>query len=117
MGQRQQIEQQELEKILNKAVDLTDNKITYVTNIRFSISNNEATLDLFYVAKNPKNPDDELVAQRLHRVVMPLGLAKNIGQLLVNAMIGWEETFGISLPIFPDEGVVESSGGEIDDNK
>lgn len=99
MGTQQRIEQQDLDSILNSADDLTENKVTYVTNIRLNISNNEATLDLYYLSPDPQNPGGNPKAQRVQRLVMPLGLAKNIGQILVNAMTEWEDAFGITLPI------------------
>ena len=98
---RDQSEHTNTDTLLNNAIDLTDNKVSYITNIRFSITNNDVTLDLFYTSPNPKNPNGVPIAQRLHRIILPPGLAKNIGQLLADSMAGWEEAFGIELPITP----------------
>lgn len=102
MSQAHEVEQRHLDKLLNQAIDLTDNRVSYITNIRFNISNNEVTLDMYYVSPNPGDPGENPIVQRLHRIVIPLGLAKNIGELLVNAMSDWEENFGITLPIVPN---------------
>lgn len=94
------IENQSLENLLNNAIDLTDGNATYVTNVRFRMSNNDLTLDLYRVSPNPKKPQEN-VAYLLHRVIIPPGLAKNTGNILVNMAVQWEDTFGISLPIVP----------------
>lgn len=111
MTQRSEVEQQNLEDILNQAVDLTDNKVNYATNIRFYVTNNEVTLDFYYVSSDPNNPSQPM-GQRLNRIVIPLGLAKNIGQLLVNGMNEWEANFGVNLPFSIDEVSSDMTGGE-----
>ena len=112
MAEKQQITPENMEGILNRATDLTDNRSTYVTNIRFRVSNNEVTLDLFYVGPDPRNPSGDPEAYRTHRITIPPSLAKNIGQLLANAMEEWEDAFGITLPLSPNENTVEITTDE-----
>jgi hypothetical protein len=104
MSDYQMSENKSLDDLLNEAVDLTDNRVSYSTNIRFRVSNNDVTLDFYYLAPDPKNPTGLPTAQRLHRIILPVGLAKNIGQLLANAMDEWESTFGVTLPLLPEQG-------------
>lgn len=107
MAEKHEITPEKLEEILNRAVDLTENHSTYTTNIRFRVSNNEVTLDLFYMGPNPRNPPGDPEAYRTHRIVLSPSLAKNIGQLLLKAMTEWEESFGVTLPLSLDEDTAE----------
>jgi hypothetical protein len=65
---------------------------------------------LFRVSPDPKNPNSQLVAHRLHRLILPLSLAKDIGQLLVKNLSNWEDTFGVTLPLTPRDIEVELTG-------
>jgi hypothetical protein len=107
MAEKQQIDSEKLEEILNAAIDLTENRSTYITNVRLRLSNSEVTLDLFYVSPDPRNPSGLPIAQRTHRLILPLSLAKNVGELLVSMANQWEEIFGITLPIMPAENTLE----------
>ncbi|MDQ7027892.1 MAG: DUF3467 domain-containing protein [Anaerolineae bacterium] len=98
------------EEVLNEAIDLTQNQISYATNIRFTVSNNDVTLDFYRSGSNPKNPNGDPIAYRIHRIIIPPSLAKDISGLLANAMSNWEETFGVSLPIAPDENNNDGEG-------
>lgn len=90
-----------IEDVLNQASDLTNNQASYVTHIRTIVNNNEVTLDFFYAAPDPTSSTIKLIAKRLHRIILPLGLAKEFSKILTNSMNNWEETFGIELPIVP----------------
>jgi hypothetical protein len=97
----QQVAPKQLEDILNEAIDLTNNQHSYVNNIRMRVTNNEVTIDCYFLAGDPKNPPGKPIAYRSHRLVLPLSLAKDIGQLLVNSLASWEEVTGVTLPIVP----------------
>jgi hypothetical protein len=101
MTQHQTLKQEELEEILNSAIDLTENRVSYITHVRFRVSNVDITVDFFYVAPDFRDINGKPVAQRTHRIIMPLSLAKNIGELLVQATSDWEATMGVSLPLLP----------------
>lgn len=107
----EKIIQVSLDDILNEAIDTTNGDATYITNIRFRVTNNDVTLDMYYIGPNPKDPTVHPQAYLRNRIVIPVGLAKNIGSLLVNAMSDWEDTFGVTLPISPNE-IEENSDDE-----
>ncbi|MBN8620654.1 MAG: DUF3467 domain-containing protein [Anaerolineae bacterium] len=103
----------DIEEILNAAIDATDNKFSYATNIRLNITNNEVTLDFYFVGVDPRNPNADPIAQRLNRIVIPVALAKNIGELLIDNTSRWEETFGVELPFrITDSGEAEAESDE-----
>lgn len=110
----------ELDDLLNHATDLTENKVAYISNIRFTVSATEVTMDLYAVGRNPT--DIRLAqASRIHRIIIPLSLAKDIASLLTAAVANWETTFGITLPLMPKslDGVFDADqfrGVENDDN-
>src|SRR5262249_34970660 len=83
-----------LDTVLDNSIDLTDNKISYVNIVRFQIGANEITLDMYFLSASSKVSDKSPQAQRIHRVVMPLGAAKEVAQLLLDGISQWEDTFG-----------------------
>lgn len=87
-----------IDDILNRAVDLTDSRTTYVNHIRFSIGVNEVTVDLYTVGPNPQDPSQLPLAQRVYRFAMPISAAKEMADLLLQGVARWEGTFGITLP-------------------
>ena len=108
MAKTKKVEDKTLDELLDESVDLTDNQNTYINNIRFRVTNNEVVLDLYFLAPDAKNHAGLPIAYRSHRIVMPIALAKNIGELLVNGVASWEDMTGITLPISPkdlDEGI------------
>lgn len=105
MSEANKIEQSHLNELLANAIDQTDNKLTYVNVVRFHLGINEVTLDLYFLGANPTTPNESSQAQRMARVIMPLGTAKELSQLLLNGISQWEDTFGIALPLVKDDNV------------
>ncbi len=87
--------------MLSQATDLTDNKLSYISNVQLYFSAHEVTLDLYYMGPNKSPNVAEPEVFRLHRIVLPLGVAKEMGELLQNGIARWENEFGVELPIQP----------------
>lgn len=81
-----------------RQIHLTNNHPAHMPSIRFNASNNEVTLEFFYLEPDSENLSSQPENQNTYQIVMSPGLAKNIGELLVNTMAEWEETFDTALP-------------------
>jgi hypothetical protein len=91
----------DLNNLLNQAIDRTEQDIIYANNIRFQVSNNDVTLDLYHIAPDPGRMPDGVQVTRVSRVVIPVSAAKTFAGSLQAAMVDWEATFGVALPIAP----------------
>jgi len=91
-----------LRDILSEAIDTTENKFAYANNVQLYFGANEVTLDLYYLGPNNKPNAPTLQAQRLHRAVLPVAVAKEMAELLLNGIAKWEADFGITLPLEPE---------------
>lgn len=92
-----------LDDLLDSAEDLTGDKVSYATNVRIHVSNNEVTIDLFYAAPHMSRKSETPIVQRIHRIVMPLAVAKSTGKILLQGINAWEERTGITLPFDPQD--------------
>jgi hypothetical protein len=87
-----------IEELIANATDLPLDRVDYVNNVRINVGLNEVTLDFFYVSPNPKNPQGEPQVKHSQRIILPVSVAKETGELLMSSMLRWEETFGVALP-------------------
>ncbi len=87
--------------VLSEATNIAGSEVTYVTNVQLYFGVHEVTLDLFYLGPNAKPNVPNAQAQRLARIVLPVSVAKEVGELLLNGTSKWEDEFGITLPIQP----------------
>ena len=90
---------QGLEKVLSQAADKTEGRVTYVNNVRFNLTVNEVILDMYVTINSPSG--DGPVAQLVERIVLPISVAKDLSQIIMNSISEWEDTFGINLPLVP----------------
>ncbi|MBC6935361.1 MAG: DUF3467 domain-containing protein [Chloroflexi bacterium] len=101
MSEQRNTTKDRLNKLLAEAADLTNNETTYINNVTFHIGVNEVTFDMYLVTADPRTLGKNTQAERLQRIVMPVGVAKELALLLINGISQWEDTFGITLPISP----------------
>lgn len=91
--------QEFVQKLLQDAVDLTENKWTYTNQVQLSVSANEIVLDYYFLAPNTLTPGKPPTAYKVQRLVLPISIAKEASQLILQAIERWENVFGISLPL------------------
>jgi len=88
-----------LYQLYRDAVDLTDNKITYINNVHVSYSATEIVVDLYFLAPDHRKaePDNQPTQARLvHRVAFPISVAKRFGEILDGVVAQWEQSLGAS---------------------
>lgn len=73
-----------LRNILSEAIDLTENKYSYANNVQLYFAPSEVTLDIYFVGPNNKPNQPAPQAQRLHRIVLPIGVAQEVAELLLD---------------------------------
>jgi len=87
-----------LDEILNQAIDLTNNSQSYATTARFAITPTELFLDLYVLAPNPSNLSTP-EARRIQRIILPLSTAKDLAEKMLQGVKHWENVHGINLPL------------------
>jgi hypothetical protein len=86
---------------LNKASDLPEDRVDYANNVRIHVSTSEVIIDFYFGSPNPKQPRGEPQVKHIQRMVLPITIAKDMGEILVNSVLRWEEDFGVTLPLHP----------------
>jgi hypothetical protein len=74
--------QEDLDKILNEAEDFTSGSLGYVTTLRFVVTSNEVFVDLYILEPSPTG-NLSAQAKRTHRIAMPIAIAKDFAQKLL----------------------------------
>ncbi len=82
---------------LNQIIDMTQGQTSYINLVRVTTTPNEVILDLQFIAPDTNFPQNPTI-RHLHRVAMPLAVAKELGNLLENSINKWEEASGVNLP-------------------
>lgn len=104
-----------IDDLLDAAEDATDGRVMYANNARFTIGINEVIVDLFFLASNPRDRKGLPTAKHVARFVLPLSIAKDISEKMLNGISWWEERFGVSLPLNPSD-ISESQTTQDDDD-
>jgi hypothetical protein len=102
MGEQEINRTSPIDEILNAAKDMTDGKFNYANSVRVSVSANEATLDFYSILPSDKIPKSDPEVQRFYRILIPISVAKDLANVLMQTTSSWESLFGISLPLEPD---------------
>jgi Protein of unknown function (DUF3467) len=109
-----------IDDLLATASDLPDDRVAYANNVRVNVTLNEVTLDFYYVSPDPQNTQGKPKAKYVSRIVLPISVAKETGDLINNSMTTWEKMSGVSLPLgVPTSGrqdeAIEATLEELDD--
>lgn len=104
----------DIDQLLDDADDLSNNTVSYVTHTRVRVSGNDVTLDLYQTLPIASSKKTVPKAKLLHRIVLPLGLAKDLSTSLASGVAFWENNFGIELPFNPVEGSLNESDNSIE---
>lgn len=113
MSEVQDTERSAIDKLLDNAESVAEDTVTYITQTRLHIGANEATLDLYYTSPSLDGSAGETVSLHTHRLVLPLGLAKDLARSLHEGTKAWEQQMGIELPFTPAE--IESDDSDASD--
>ncbi|RMF82889.1 MAG: DUF3467 domain-containing protein [Chloroflexi bacterium] len=117
MSEQNQAQPKTIDEILNNAEDLTNGQLIYSNAVRVHASSNDVTLDLYILGTDPRDPvNNPVQAKHLHRIVLPLGTAKEMAQIVLNVTSQWEEAFGISLPFALNNKTETNVKGDRGDN-
>ena|SRR5579859_5609533 len=108
MSEQNEVQPPPLDELLANALDLTDNRQSYVNFVISSFGINEVILDMYFLGVDPRVLGPSTQAQRMVRVVMPPGYAKEMSQLLLQGISNWEATFGITLPLLAERSNAEA---------
>ncbi len=90
----------ELDQLLEIAQDSTGSNSAYVNTLRFTITSNEVFVDLYSVAPNPKNLDEQQ-AERIYRFIMSPSVAKDFATKILGGLNNWEAVHSVNLPLRP----------------
>ncbi len=88
----------DLDDLLNKARDLTEGRTNYANTARVAISGAEVYIDLYSLGPDPSEPNKQ-TADRVSRIILPIGLGKVLSQLLSSVTSDWENAHGVNLPL------------------
>jgi hypothetical protein len=72
-----------LEAVLNDARDLTEGKAHHANAVRVTTTDTNVYLDFYQVMPNPTQPSDR-TAERVERVVLPIGTSHALSRILAN---------------------------------
>lgn len=87
-----------LRQVLSDAVDMTENRYSYVNNVQIYFIGNEVVLDLYFLGPNSKPNVQSPQAQRLHRIILPVEVAKETAELLLSGIGQLEAEQRIRIP-------------------
>jgi hypothetical protein len=109
-----EIQNMKVDDWLNRASDLPDERADYANNVRIHVSPTEVVMDFYLGSPNPKDPKGEPQVKHIQRMILPVTVAKEIGEILVNSILRWEEDFGVTLPLRPTRSTNEENISEIE---
>jgi hypothetical protein len=92
-----------LHNILNAADDVTGGTIIYANNVRFHIGLHEVTIDLYLLNPSSTGQEPSARAKHVSRFMLPIGVAKEVAQLLSNNISDWEIALGRNISLVPSE--------------
>jgi hypothetical protein len=102
----------QIDDVLNNAVDMSSGQAIYINNARVRTNLNEVHLDLYQTLATHTKSQTLPEAKLLHRIVLPINLAKDLARIIEQGLDQWEQQMGITLPFTPID--VESSSDESD---
>jgi hypothetical protein len=77
---------EQLHDIQNRAEDLTEGRAIYSNSVRFNIGANEIFMDFYFFSPTANERPANVRAQRVARLVLPIPVALDISQKLVNGL-------------------------------
>jgi len=84
-----------ISELLDSAIILPDEDIDYANNVRINVAVNEVTLDFYHITPSIKPSEVQPSVLHIQRIVLPVGVAKEVGDLLVES-VNQQKTSGAS---------------------